>query len=210
MSLHIFCQFLLRRDITKYILHFHISAFSTFAFPCFRIFNFCISMFPHFQLLHFPVSAFSYFRIFMFLHFHIFVFSYFHVFIFCHCCNFHTTDFLRNSSIVIVYIGTGCTLFRQYTTATVYYSDSILQRQTVYYSDIVPQYCNFDREIVLSNLQATRTNRPWAVGQNYFASWHPCGKYLICGLFERNYRYITTKKVPKQKNLPIAEKMGVQ
>ena len=98
-------------------LHFHVSAFSTFAFPCFRIFNFCISMFPHFQLLHFHVSAFSYFRIFMFLYFHIFVFSYFHVFIFCTVVIF-IQYFLRNSSIVIVYIGTGCTLFRQYTTAT--------------------------------------------------------------------------------------------
>ena len=25
-----------------------------------------------------------------------------------------------------------------------------------------------------------------AVGQNYFASWHPCGKYLVCGLFDRH------------------------
>jgi hypothetical protein len=135
-----------RRDIIKYILHFHVSAFSTqFAFPCFRIFNFCISMFSHFQLLHFHVSAFStfaflcfrififsyfhvsvfsYFRIFMFLYFHIFVFScfcififsYFHVFIFCTVVIF----------IVIVYFGTGYTLFRQYTTANLLKVDLVI------------------------------------------------------------------------------------
>ena len=116
------------------LLHFHVSAFSTFAFPCFRIFNFCISMFPHFQLLHFHVSAFSYFafpcfRIFnfcisMFPHFHIFVFScfcififsYFHVFIFCTVVIF----------IVIVYFGTGYTLFRQYTTANLLKVDLVI------------------------------------------------------------------------------------
>ena len=119
------------------LLHFHVSAFSTFAFPCFRIFNFCISMFPHFQLLHFHVSAFStfafpcfrifvfsYFRIFMFLYFHIFVFScfcififsYFHVFIFCTVVIF----------IVIVYFGTGYTLFRQYTTANLLKVDLVI------------------------------------------------------------------------------------
>ena len=154
-----------RRDIIKYILHFHVSAFSTFAFPCFRIFNFCISMFPHFQLLHFHVSAFStfafpcfrifnfcismfphfqllhfhvshfqllhfyvsafsYFRIFMFLYFHIFVFScfcififsYYHVFIFCTVVIF----------IVIVYFGTGYTLFRQYTTTNLLKVDLVI------------------------------------------------------------------------------------
>jgi hypothetical protein len=84
-------------------LHFHVSAFSTFAFPCFRIFNFCISMFPHFQLLHFHVSAFSTF------------FNLIHI---LYTVVIFIQYFLRNSSIVIVYIGTGCTLFRQYTTAT--------------------------------------------------------------------------------------------
>jgi hypothetical protein len=34
--------------------------------------------------------------------------------------------------------------------------------------------------------------RPWAVGQNYFASWHPCGKYLVWGLFERHIDTIRT------------------
>jgi hypothetical protein len=104
-------------------LHFHVSAFSTFAFPCFRIFNFCISMFPHFQLLHFPVSALSYFRIFMFLYFHIFVFSCFHI---LYTVVIFIQYFLRNSSIVIVYIGTGCTLFRQYTTATLLKVDLVI------------------------------------------------------------------------------------
>jgi hypothetical protein len=74
-----------------------------FAFPCFRIFNFCISMFPHFQLLHFPVSAFSTFafpcfRIFIFSYFHVSVFSCFRIFIysyFVHCCNFHTIFFKK-------------------------------------------------------------------------------------------------------------------
>jgi hypothetical protein len=69
-----------RRDIIKYILHFHVSAFSTFAFPCFHIF-----IFSHFHVSafsYFHVSVFSYFRIFMFLYFHIFVFSYFRIFMF--------------------------------------------------------------------------------------------------------------------------------
>jgi hypothetical protein len=41
------------------------------------------------------------------------------------------------------------------------------------------------------------TIRPWAVrvGQNYFASWHPCGKYLVCGLFERNKGILPLKKL---------------
>ncbi len=74
-----------RRDITKYILHFHISAFSTFAFSHFRIFKFCISMFPHFHI--FVFSCFS---------LYCFIFSYFHNFVFScfphilYCCNFHT------------------------------------------------------------------------------------------------------------------------
>ena len=96
------------------LLHFHVSAFSTFAFPCFRIFIFS----------HFHVSAFSYFRISMFPHFHIFVFScfcififsYFHVFIFCTVVIF----------IVIVYFGTGYTLFRQYTTANLLKVDLVI------------------------------------------------------------------------------------
>ena len=89
-----------RRDIIKYILHFHVSAFSTFAFPCFRIFNFCISMFPNFQLLHFHVSAFSTFafpcfRIFIFSHFHVSAFSYFRIFMFLyfHIFVFHVSVF---------------------------------------------------------------------------------------------------------------------
>ena len=130
-----------RRDITKYISHFHVSAFSTFAFPCFRIFNFCISMFPHFQLLHFPVSAFSYFRIFMFLYFHIFVFSCFHI---LYTVVIFIQYFLRNSSIVIVYIGTGCTLFRQYTTATLLKVDLVIN----YFPRSIPE----SRSSILSKL----------------------------------------------------------
>jgi hypothetical protein len=77
-------------------------------------------MFPHFHILPFPcfrIFIFSYFHVSVFSYFRIFIFSYFHVFIFCTVVIF-IQYFLRNSSIVIVYIGTGCTLFRQYTTAT--------------------------------------------------------------------------------------------
>ena len=62
------------------LLHFHVSAFSTFAFPCFRIFIFS----------YFHVSVFSYFRIFVFSCIHIL----YTVVIFIQY-------FLRNSSIVI-------------------------------------------------------------------------------------------------------------
>jgi hypothetical protein len=120
------------------LLHFHVSAFSAyFAFPCFRIFIFCISMFPHFHISsYFHVSIFSYFRI--------FIFSYFHVFIFCTVVIF-IQYFLRNSSIVIVYIGTGCTLFRQYTSTTLLKVDLVIN---YIFSSFYPQ----SRSSILSKL----------------------------------------------------------
>jgi hypothetical protein len=48
--------------------------------------------------------------------------------------------------------------------------------------------------------------RPWAFGQNYFASWHPFGKYLVWGLFDRHIGTSLPKKVPKQKSCPIPRK----
>jgi hypothetical protein len=85
-------------------------------------------MFPHFHILPFPcfrIFIFSYFHVSVFSYFRIFIFSYFHVFIFCTVVIF-IQYFLRNSSIVIVYIGTGCTLFRQYTTATLLKVDLVI------------------------------------------------------------------------------------
>ena len=35
----------------------------------------------------------------------------------------------------------------------------------------------------------------WAIGQNYFVSLQPCGKYLVYSLFEQLIATITTKKV---------------
>ena len=53
------------------------------------------------------------------------------------------------------------------------------------------------------------TYRPWAVGQNYFVSWHPSGKHLVYGLFERHIGILLPKKVSSQaKNLPDTEKTG--
>ena len=48
--------------------------------------------------------------------------------------------------------------------------------------------------------------RPWAVGQNYFASWHPCGKYLVWGLFERYIGTSLPKKSSQAKSCPIPRK----
>jgi hypothetical protein len=98
-----------------------------FAFPCFRIFNFCISMFPHFHIFAFScfrififscfcIFIFSYFHVSVFSYFRIFIFSYFHVFIFCTVVIF----------IVIVYFGTDYTLFRQYTTANLLKVDLVI------------------------------------------------------------------------------------
>jgi hypothetical protein len=214
-------------------------------------------MFPHFQLLHFHVSAFSYLHVSVFSYFHIFVFSCFHI---LYCCNF-IQYFSRNSSIV--YIGTGCTLFRQYTTATLLKVDlvinyilssrsipsSILSKLFVYMlinllNYIVVQLraatitkrllcllylsqtgCSLASNIAIlfhniailigrlfwAICKPTRTNRPWALLAKIISlrpSWHPCGKYLICGLFERNYRYITTKlkKFPSKKPCPLPRK----
>ena len=54
--------------------------------------------------------------------------------------------------------------------------------------------------------QTMKSYRPWAVGQNYFVLWQPCGVY---GLLERHaYRYIATKKSSQTKNLPDTEKTG--
>jgi hypothetical protein len=50
------------------------------------------------------------------------------------------------------------------------------------------------------------TIRPWAVGQNYFASWHPCGKYLVWGLFERHIGTSLPKKSSQAKSCPIPRK----
>ena len=53
----------------------------------------------------------------------------------------------------------------------------------------------------------TLTCRPWAVGQNYFVSWHSSGEHLVYGLFERYVaRNIATKKSSQAKNLPDTEK----
>ena len=41
--------------------------------------------------------------------------------------------------------------------------------------------------------------RPWAVGQNYFVSWHLSGGHLVHGLFERKIDILLPKEVPKQK-----------
>ena len=49
-------------------------------------------------------------------------------------------------------------------------------------------------------------NRPWAVGQNYFVSWHPSGEHLVFGLFERHIGILLPKKVPKQKTRQILRK----
>jgi hypothetical protein len=48
--------------------------------------------------------------------------------------------------------------------------------------------------------------RPWAVGQNYFASWDPCGKYLVWGLFERHIGTSLPKKSSQAKTCPIPRK----
>jgi hypothetical protein len=69
-------------------------------------------------------------------------------------------------------------------------------------------------KIILKNYRVTMTTRPWAVGQNYFASfvasWHPCGKYLVWGLFERHIGTLLLKKSSQAKKLPNPEKMGDQ
>ena len=52
-------------------------------------------------------------------------------------------------------------------------------------------------------------NRPWAVGQNYFVSWHPCGEHWVCGIFERHIGVLLPKKVPKRKTCQILTKWGI-
>ena len=37
-------------------------------------------------------------------------------------------------------------------------------------------------------------------------SWHPSGKHLVCGLFERNIGALPPKKVPKRKTCQILRK----
>ena len=49
---------------------------------------------------------------------------------------------------------------------------------------------------------------PWAVGQNYFVSWHPYRKHLVYGLFERYIGILLPKKSSHAKNLPDTEKTG--
>ncbi len=118
-------------------------------------------MFPHFQLLHFHVSTFSYFRIFMFLYFHIFVFHNFVFSCFPHilyCCNFHTI-FLKKLLHFLVYIGTGCSLFRQYTTATLLKVDFRQSRSSVLSKLFVYMLINLLNYIVVQLRAATITKR---------------------------------------------------
>ena len=49
-----------------------------------------------------------------------------------------------------------------------------------------------------STQQSTST-RPWAVGQNYFVSWHPSGEHLVYGSFERYIGILLPKKFPNEK-----------
>ena len=51
----------------------------------------------------------------------------------------------------------------------------------------------------MKSLRHLSIYRLWVVGQNDFASWHPCGKYLVCGLFERHIGTLLPRKVPKQR-----------
>ena len=43
------------------------------------------------------------------------------------------------------------------------------------------------------------------VAKNAF-SWHPSGKHLVCGLFERHIGTLPPKKVPKRKTCQILRK----
>ena len=65
---------------------------------------------------------------------------------------------------------------------------------------------NVKCQVCCNTLARTHT-RPWAVGQNYFVSWHPSGKHLVYGLFERYIGILLPKKFPS-KNLPDTEKTG--
>ena len=56
-------------------------------------------------------------------------------------------------------------------------------------------------------LQSVNTNRPLAVGQNYFVSWHLSGEHLVRRLFERHID-ILLPKISQAKNLPDTEKTG--
>ena len=49
-------------------------------------------------------------------------------------------------------------------------------------------------------------DRPWAISENYFISWHPSEKHLVYGLFERLIGTLLPKKVPKPKTCPIPRK----
>ena len=42
-------------------------------------------------------------------------------------------------------------------------------------------------------------HRPWAVGQNYFVSWHLSGKHLVYGLLERKIDVLPPKKFASKK-----------
>ena len=50
-------------------------------------------------------------------------------------------------------------------------------------------------------------DRPWAVGKNYFISWHSFERRLVCGLFERHVGTLLPNKGSQAKNLPDTEKM---
>ena len=56
------------------------------------------------------------------------------------------------------------------------------------------------------SLISSRDIRPWAIGENYFISWHPFQKHLVYGLFERLIGTLLPKKVPKPKTCPIPRK----
>ena len=46
----------------------------------------------------------------------------------------------------------------------------------------------------------------WAVGQNYFISWHLSGEHLGHGFFERKIDILLSKNAPKQQNCHISRK----
>jgi hypothetical protein len=50
------------------------------------------------------------------------------------------------------------------------------------------------------------TTRLWAVGQNYFALWHPPGEYIFCGSMHSTIDAQLPQKVPKQKTCQTAWK----
>ena len=87
-------------------------------------------------------------------------------------------------------------------------SDKYLRRSTS--KLVLPGHFRF-LDVILRHYQNRSIlhdngNRPWAVGQNYFASWHPCGKYLVWGLFERYIGTSLPKKSSQAKSCPIPRK----